>query len=66
MRVAPDALVGRHLRVYWDNDDAWFAGSVVEWDAGTGRHKVRGLVQTRKLEGRGGQEVAGLPVAVLP
>lgn len=47
MRVAPEALVGRHLRVYWDNDDAWFAGSVVEWDEGTGCHKVRGLVHTR-------------------
>lgn len=45
MRLAPEALVGRHLRVYWDNDDAWFAGSVVEWDEGTGRHKVRGRVQ---------------------
>lgn len=42
MRVAPEALVGRHLRVYWDNDDAWFAGSVVEWDEATGCHKVRG------------------------
>lgn len=42
MRVSPEALVGRQLRVYWVMDDAWFAGSVESWDPATARHKVRG------------------------
>jgi hypothetical protein len=41
MRVSPEALVGRQLRVYWALDDAWFAGSVEAWDPKTGQHKVR-------------------------
>lgn len=41
LRVSPDALVGRQLRVYWELDDAWFAGSVEAWDPRTARHKVR-------------------------
>jgi hypothetical protein len=41
MRVAPEALVNRQLRVYWEVDDAWFAGSVVAWDPKTARHQVR-------------------------
>ena len=28
-RVAPEALVGRALRVYWELDDAWFLAEVI-------------------------------------
>jgi hypothetical protein len=42
LRVAPEALVGRYLRVFWPLDDAWFLGSVEGWDPGTGRHQVWG------------------------
>lgn len=41
MRLTPEALVNRQLRIYWENDDAWFAGSVVKWDPATARHQVR-------------------------
>lgn len=40
MRLSPEGLVGRFLRVYWEANDAWFAGSVVEYDQDTARHKV--------------------------
>jgi hypothetical protein len=40
MRLSPEALVGRQLRVYWEQDDAWFAGSVEAWDPKTAQHKV--------------------------
>lgn len=42
LRVSPDALVGRQLRVYWEVDDAWFAGSVESFDERTARHRVSG------------------------
>lgn len=41
LRLAPEALVGRVLRVFWAADDAWFPGGVESYDAATGRHKVR-------------------------
>jgi hypothetical protein len=40
LRVHPEALVGRVLRVFWKTDDAWFPGGVESYDASTGRHKV--------------------------
>jgi DNA mismatch repair protein MSH6 len=40
LRVCPEALVGRQLRIYWHLDDAWFAGSVESWDPCNGQHKV--------------------------
>ncbi|WIA30589.1 hypothetical protein OEZ86_000671 [Tetradesmus obliquus] len=41
LRLAPEALVGRVLRVFWAADDAWFPGGVESYDAATGRHKVK-------------------------
>lgn len=40
LRVSPEALLGRQLRIYWTLDDAWFAGSVEAWDPTRGQHKV--------------------------
>eukprot|EP00775_Hariotina_reticulata_P004536 gene4536-4788_t len=40
LRVAPEALVGRYLRVFWPLDDAWFLGSVEDWNPETATHKV--------------------------
>jgi hypothetical protein len=40
MRLSPEGLVGRFLRVYWEANDAWFAGSVVEYDQNRAQHKV--------------------------
>lgn len=40
IRVAPQALVGRKLRVYWPDDDGWYLGTVVLFDPQTGQHKV--------------------------
>jgi len=38
-RVAPEALIGRAVRVYWELDDAWFLGEIIGgcWGEG-GRH----------------------------
>jgi hypothetical protein len=47
LAVAPRALVGRRLRVTWD-DGAAYAGRVVAYDAATQHHKV----------GRGGGDAA--------
>ncbi|KAL3130595.1 hypothetical protein ABBQ38_008399 [Trebouxia sp. C0009 RCD-2024] len=39
-RVAPQALVGRKLRVYWPDDDGWYLGTVAHFDPRTAQHKV--------------------------
>lgn len=33
-------VVGRSIRVYWPNEEAWFAGLVEEFEPSTGQHKV--------------------------
>lgn len=40
LKLAPAALIGRKLRVYWPEDDGWFLGTVVQYDAHMGQHKV--------------------------
>ena len=40
LKLAPEALIGRKLRVYWPEDDGWFLGTVVQYDAHMGQHKV--------------------------
>jgi hypothetical protein len=44
LRMHPEALVGRVLRVFWKTDDAWFPGGVESYDASSGRHKVRNWI----------------------
>jgi hypothetical protein len=43
-RVAPEALKGRAVRIYWELDDAWFLGEIVGEDGalrgGTGQAGV--------------------------
>ncbi len=31
-RVAPAALVGRRVEVYWPHEDEWFAGTITAWE----------------------------------
>eukprot|EP00967_Tisochrysis_lutea_P137628 scaffold247355_cov24-Tisochrysis_lutea.AAC.1 len=38
--LAPEALVGRQVRVLWVGDDAWFMGNVTAYDPETGKHKL--------------------------
>ena len=38
--IAPGALVGREVRVYWDDDDAWYLGTVSGFNAGDHMHEV--------------------------
>lgn len=39
--LAPaQAAVGRRVRVYWPDEDAWFCGQVTRFDARTGWHSV--------------------------
>lgn len=38
--INTDALVGRSVRVYWPDDDAWYLGLVTSYDPGTGQHAV--------------------------
>ncbi len=40
VKLAPELLVGRKLRVYWPDDDGWYLGTVVSYNAQTGQHKV--------------------------
>ena len=36
------SLVGRRVRVYWPEDDAFYPGTVTKYDArGAGKHHVR-------------------------
>ena len=38
--IAPTALVGREVRVYWDDDDAWYLGTVSGFGANAQMHEV--------------------------
>ncbi|KAL0040242.1 hypothetical protein WJX77_001213 [Trebouxia sp. C0004] len=40
VKLSPEALVGRKLRVYWPEDDGWFLGTVAHYNAQTGQHRV--------------------------
>ncbi|DBA66045.1 TPA: hypothetical protein ACH3X2_003050 [Trebouxia sp. C0005] len=40
VKLSPEALVGRKLRVYWPEDDGWFLGTVAHYSAQTGQHRV--------------------------
>ncbi len=40
VKLSPEALVGRKLRVYWPEDDGWFLGAVAHYNAQTGQHRV--------------------------
>jgi hypothetical protein len=50
MWTTPQAIVGRRIRVYWQDDDAWFVGNVTHWDPLTGRHKVGGCLKLVSLQ----------------
>ena len=39
--TVPEALVGRQIRVFWADEDAWFSGRVGSYVADTGQHQVR-------------------------
>lgn len=41
MAIAPEALVGRDIRVYWPEDDAWYLGTVGQYDQTAHTHQVR-------------------------
>ena len=45
MAVAPEALVGRRVSLWWPDEGAWFGGTVGAYDAGSGQHTAR----SRKL-----------------
>ena len=38
--IAPDALVGREVRVYWDGEDAWYLGTVTAFSEEDHLHSV--------------------------
>lgn len=37
-------VVGKSVRVYWPDEDAWFPGEVEAYDPDTGQHKVSSIV----------------------
>ena len=39
--AAAEALVERRVSVWWPEEAAWFAGTVVAYDAASGQHTVR-------------------------
>jgi hypothetical protein len=38
--IEATALVGRTLRVYWPDEDAWFLGTVTSYNSETGQHHI--------------------------
>jgi hypothetical protein len=38
--IAPDALVGRDVRIYWDGEDAWYLGTVTAFSEEDHLHSV--------------------------
>lgn len=43
LKLSPEALVGRQLRVHWPDDEAWFLGTVTQYFPETGQHQVGGV-----------------------
>ncbi|KAI3431442.1 hypothetical protein D9Q98_004494 [Chlorella vulgaris] len=39
-KVAARELIGRTLRVYWEDDDAWYAGKVAGYNHATKKHTI--------------------------
>lgn len=40
-RLDPQALVGRQVRVLWPDDEAWYLGTVTNYDPSSAEHLVR-------------------------
>ena len=38
--MLPEVAVGRLIRVFWPDEDAWFLGTVAAYDSTTGKHEV--------------------------
>ena len=38
--ISPEDLVGRLIRVYWPDDDAWYLGTPISYDPTTGQHSM--------------------------
>ena len=38
--MRPEAAVGRPVRIFWPDEDAWFCGEVTSFDAASGQHQV--------------------------
>lgn len=46
-KVAARELIGRTLRVYWEDDDAWYAGKVAGYNHATKKHTVSRVALAR-------------------
>ena len=49
--IAPTALTGREVRVYWEDDDAWYLGTVSGFSADDNLHSVRLSSPSLRLPG---------------
>ena len=38
--MRPEEAVGRPVRIFWPDEDAWFCGEVTSFDAASGQHQV--------------------------
>lgn len=38
--MTAEALIGRQVKIFWPEDDAWYSGEVVAYDDIYGRHHV--------------------------
>lgn len=47
--IAPTALVGREVRVYWDDDDAWYLGTVSGFSSDDHMHEVPAVAHALML-----------------
>lgn len=39
--MSAQALIGRSVKVFWEDDDAWYTGRVTSYDEEKGQHHVR-------------------------
>jgi hypothetical protein len=40
LKLSPEALVGRLVRVLWPDEEAWFMGTITDYSPADGKHKV--------------------------
>ncbi|KAL6751993.1 hypothetical protein V8C86DRAFT_3029806, partial [Haematococcus lacustris] len=40
LKVTPEGMLGRSVRLFWPNHSAWFAGCITDYDAASGKHHV--------------------------
>ena len=64
LSMNPQAMVGRDVRVFWPDDEAWYQGTVTSYDPPSGQHHVRAALRPPQHHQRGSAIV--LPEHAVP